>query len=212
MAHGTGQAAVAQHLQRHTLYPVWLRRAGYGTLAATALLVLGAVALGIYFGSAEVGNIFGPISDVLYIGVMVLLIPAVLAVRTLVAGRTGAWFTVMSGVAITGLLITAAGQALLVVGAIPLEASFVTFGVGLALFLAWGVALWVPAFRHGVLPRSVAAWPAAAVVLLVLASIGWFALPQPVGYVLALALGVAALGWLVSLGRLLVAVPDRQEG
>ena len=192
--------------------PERLRAAGYGTTAAIVLVVLGAIALAIYFSSGEVGNVFGPISDIVFIGVMVLLIPAVLATRALVAARTGAWFTVMSVLAIAGLLTTAAGQALLVAGLIPLVVSFATFGIGLALLLLWGVSLWVPAVRQELLPRSVATYPVAAVVLLGLASAGWFALPGAAGYALALALGVAILAWLAALARMLLSAAAAHPG
>ena len=180
-----------------------LRLAGATTAAATVMLALGAVAISLYFGSGEVGNVFGPISDVLFAAFMLLLIPAVLAVRSLGADAGGAWLTPLSGVAIATMIVTAAGQLLLVVGVIDLATSFVAFGIGLAGFMAWGVALAVLALRHGVLPRPVGIWPLVAVVLCLVAPVAWFGLPTEAGYAAALLLGVAVFGWLIALARAL---------
>ena len=180
-----------------------VQAAGASAYAALGFLVLGAAALTAYFGSNNVADPLGPISDVLFVGVAIFLVPPVLAVGKVVDGRAGRWFDLVSWLAIAGLVISGGGQALLVVGLIPLESSFITFGGGLALFLLWGLALWVPAVRLGLLPRAVARWAVAAVVSLVLATVGWFGFPPEVGYTAAGVLGLAMIGWLVSLGRAL---------
>lgn len=180
-----------------------VQSAGASAYAALGFLVLGAAALTAYFGSDNAADAFGPISDVLFVGVAIFLVPPVLAVRGIVGGRAGRWFELVSWLAIAGLAISGGGQVLLVTGLIPLEISFVTFGGGVALFLLWGLALWVPAARLGLLPRAVARWAVAAVVSLVLATVGWFGFPPEVGYLAASVLGLAMIGWLVSLGRAL---------
>lgn len=184
-----------------------VQTAGTSAYAALGFLVLGAAALTAYFGSNNVADPLGPISDMLFVGVAIFLVPPVLAVRKVVDRRAGRWFELVSWLAITGLVISGGGQALLVVGLIPLEISFITFGSGLALFLLWGLALWVPAVRLGLLPRAVARWAVAAVVWLVLATVGWFGFPPEVGYTAAGVLGLAMIGWLVSLGRALRRMP-----
>lgn len=179
------------------------RAAGSSAYAALGFLLLGAAALALFFGSGDVSNPFGPISDALFVGVAILLAPPVRAVQQLVAGRAGRWFDQVSWVAIAGLVISGGGQVLLLAGLIPLGVSFVTFGGGLALFLVWGVALWVPAVRLGLLPASVARWAVLAVAALLLATVGWYAFPPEVGYATAGVLGFAMIAWLVSLGRAL---------
>jgi len=177
--------------------------AGTSVYVALGLLVLGAVALTAYFGSTNVTDPLGPISDVLFVGVVIFLAPPVLAVRSVVGGRAGRRFELISWVAIAGLAISGGGQVLLLAGLIPLEVSFITFGGGLALFLLWGLALWVPAVRLGLLSRAVAGWAVAAAISLVLATVAWFGFPPEVGYAAAAVLGLAMIGWLVSLGRAL---------
>ena len=47
----------------------------------------------------------------------------------------------------------------------------------------------------------------AAVVSLVLATVGWFGFPPEIGYTAAGVLGLAMIGWLISLGRALRRMP-----
>jgi len=179
------------------------RAAGASTYGALGFLILGAAALSLFFGSGDVSNPFGPISDVLFVGVAILLVPPVRAVQQLVDGRAGRWFDLVSWLAIAGLVVSGGGQVLLIAGLIPLGVSFVTFGSGLALFLLWGVALWAPAVRLGILPASVARWAVLSVAALLMATVGWFGFPPEVGYAAAGFLGLAMIAWLLSLGRAL---------
>lgn len=173
--------------------------AGTTLLTAVGTLIASAVALALFFGGA--GAIFGPVNDVLLGITMVLIVPAVLSVRSLAAGRVGAWFAGLSWLALAGLAIVVVGQVLLVLGLIPLATSFVTLGVGFVAFLAWAGGVALLAFRSRLVARSVGWWAIALGVSLLAAAVTWGALPMAAWSVFGLALLVAFTGWLVALGR-----------
>jgi hypothetical protein len=181
-----------------------LRAAGYCLFAAIGTIVIAGVALSLFFSGA--GAIFGPINDLFTAATLVLIIPAVVAVRRLGAGRAGGWLVVVSLATIGGLLLAAAGFVLLVVGAIDLQASFVTFGVGMLPFLAWMAGLAVLSLRDGIIRRSVGWWIVAFALAVVASIVGAFALSMEVlTLTLAPVLLVCLAGVLVSLGRDLLA-------
>lgn len=175
------------------------RFAGASLFVAVGTLVASAVALALFFGGA--GAIFGPINDVLLGITMVLIVPAVLSVKSLGAGRVGGWFTGLSWLALAGLAVVVVGQVLLVTGRIALTTSFATLGVGLVAFLAWAGGVAVLAFRTGLVARSVGWWAAALGVSLLAAAVSWGSLPMATWSIFGLALLVAFTGWLVALGR-----------
>lgn len=175
------------------------RLAGTSLLVAVGTLVASAIALALFFGGA--GAIFGPINDVLLGLTMVLLVPAILSVRALAAGRVGAWFTGVSWLGLAGLAVVVAGQVLLVTGLIPLAASFVTLGVGFVAFLVWAGAVALLALRSGLVARSVGGWAIALGGSLAAAAVTWGVLPMTTWSIFGIALLVAFTGWLVALGR-----------
>jgi hypothetical protein len=205
MSHGVTQTApLDSHGVDSTASPGLLRVAGYGAIAAIFTLAVAGIALALFFGGA--GDIYGPINDLFTAATLVLIIPAIIAIRGLAAGRVGGWLSVVSLAAIGGLLLAAVGFVLLVVGAIDLQASFVTFGLGMLPFLAWIAGLAVLSLRDGIIRRSVGWW-IVAFALAIAASIGGaFVLSMEVlSLTLAPLLLVSLAGVLVSLGRDLLA-------
>lgn len=134
------------------------RVAGTSSWIAVAALVLSGIALALFFGGA--GTFWGPVNDALIVVTAIALIPAVVAVARIV-GQTGApWATILAVAAIAGLVVMATGQALLIVGRLSLDGSYVTGGVGLLPFLAWIVLVAVLSLSAGALPTTVG-WLAA---------------------------------------------------
>jgi len=134
------------------------RVAGTSSWIAVAALVLSGIALALFFGGA--GTFWGPVNDALIVVTAIALIPAVVAVVRIV-GQTGApWATILAVAAIAGLVVMATGQALLIVGRLSLDGSYVTGGVGLLPFLAWIVLVAVLSLSAGALPTTVG-WLAA---------------------------------------------------
>jgi hypothetical protein len=101
-----------------------LRTGGYAAFAIIPLLVAAGVAFWLFLNGA--GPIFGPINDLLVATCLLLLALPVLAIRALAAGDLGAWFDVLTWLALAGLALAVVGQVLLVIGILPLEGSFVT--------------------------------------------------------------------------------------
>lgn len=126
---------------------------------ATATLTVAAVSIGLFFGGA--GYVFGPINDVTTAATLLLIVPAVLAIRRLAGGRVGGWFSVLSILTVAGLALAAGGLLSLVAGLITLNDSFVTGGIGILPFLGWLAAVAVLAVRRRVLTRRVG-WLSAA--------------------------------------------------
>ncbi|MDP8903956.1 MAG: hypothetical protein M3N29_01340 [Chloroflexota bacterium] len=168
---------------------------------AVITLVLSGVALVLFFGG--VGYVFGPINDVLVAATLFLLIPVALAVRRLAAGQAGQWFTVLTWIAIAGMLEAAVGQLLLVVGLISLQTSFLTGAVGIVPVLAWIGGVSYLALRRDVLDRPTGLWGAAFLGTSAVTAVAGPFLPQPVLYAMGFPLAVAAVGFLWSLARAL---------
>lgn len=164
---------------------------------AVITLVLSGVALTLFFGGA--GYVFGPINDVLVAATLLLLIPPALAVKRLAGDRT--WLTVVTWVAIAGMVEAAAGQLLLVVGVIDLQTSFITGGIGILPVLVWIGAVSYLALREGTVSKATGVWGVVFLGTSALAVIGIPVLPQAVLYSLGLPLAVGAVGFLWALGR-----------
>jgi protein-S-isoprenylcysteine O-methyltransferase Ste14 len=102
----------------------------------SAFLATPAVALAMLFWvqfSVTRENRFGVLNDIAVVVALILLILPAIAVGDLLADADG-WFGVLSWIAIAGLVLAALGQVLLISGAISLQTSFVTGGIGIALF------------------------------------------------------------------------------
>lgn len=173
--------------------------ASRSTWLALGTLLLSLVAIVLFFGGA--GFLFGPINDVLVALTLVLLVPAILAVRLLAGGRAGSWFSVLSAVAIAGMIGAAVGQLLLVVGVIDLQTSFLTGGIGVLPFVVWIGAQSYLALRRDVLSRRVGWWGAAFVGLSTVTAVAIPLLPPALLYAMGLPLAVTLSGWLISLAR-----------
>ncbi|CAN5798437.1 hypothetical protein BH24CHL6_BH24CHL6_06880 [soil metagenome] len=177
-----------------------LRMAGYGALLAIVTLIVAGVALALFFGGA--GDLFGPINDIFTALTLLLLVPAILAVRRLGSGVVGDWFTWLSVLTIGGLLLAAAGFILLVVRVIELQTSFLTFGLGILPFMAWVAALAYVSLRHGLLSRTVGWWVVAFLAVTVLSLVALPFMPMfLISVTLAPAVFVTLGGGLIALGR-----------
>src|SRR5581483_7841007 len=101
---------------------------GSALLATPALLLAGPF-LALFFGGR--GAWFGPLNDFFTAVCLLLLVPPALALLTAVGGQAGVWFTIVSWLAIAGMVLAGAGQLLLIVRVISLRTSFITGGTGL---------------------------------------------------------------------------------
>lgn len=165
---------------------------------AVITLVLSGVALTLFFGGVH--YVFGPINDVLVAATLFLLIPPALALRQVTDDRAGAWFTVVTWLAIAGMVEAAAGQLLLVAGVIDLQTSFVTGGIGIVPVLVWIGAVSYLAVGNGVVDRQVGWWGNGFLVTSLVATVGIPVLPQPVLYALGVPIAITAVGFIWSLG------------
>ena len=148
-------------VQSEALY----RAAGVSGIIALIALVVSAVALALFFGGA--GQIYGPINDVFVAITMLALLLPILAVDGVAGPQTGLWLRVVTVAALTGAVLAAVGQVLLVAGVIDLETSFITGALGIVPVLIWIVALIVVSLPLGILPASIG-WLAAAAMALIL--------------------------------------------
>lgn len=180
-----------------------MRAAGYSAAAALVSLILSGITIALFFGGA--GSVFGPLNDLFTALALGFLVLPVVALWMLVRDDAGAWFGIVSLLALVGIAVGAGGQVLLVLGAIPLETSFVTGGIGIVPVLAWAAALAWESFRSPALSDLVGWTTAVALGLAALTAVG-SALTTGVGlWILSGALLVALSGWLVSLSSDLLA-------
>jgi hypothetical protein len=171
--------------------------AAASALAAIGALLVAGITIALFFGGA--GDYWGPVNDVFSALALLLLVPVMLAVLRLAPDDIGPWFALITYAAIAGALLGAAGQVILVLGGISLQASFVTGGIGLMPILAWGIGLAVLVFSRDML-SVVVGWLLVGVLLsaVLLTVVSQFA-PWPViaaGGVITLALLIA---WLATL-------------
>jgi hypothetical protein len=174
-----------------------IRIAGYSTAGAIVSLILAGISIGLFFGGA--GQFWGPINDMFTALTLVLLAPAVVAVYLLARAETGPWFGVVTVVALVGLTIAAVGQLLLVVGAITLQSSFITGGIGILPILVWAVALSAVIFSTDVFPTQVGWLLVSVLALTALTTIASFTVTGAPVVVASVALLIALVGWLGSL-------------
>jgi hypothetical protein len=173
------------------------RAAGLSGVVALVALVVAAVTIALFFGGA--GQVFGPINDLFVAIMMIALIVPILAVDRLATGQAGLWLRIVSVGAITGAVLIAVGQLLLVVGVIDLETSFVTGGLGIIPVLVWMVALIVLAVPLGILPSSVGWLAGATIALIVVGSLVTFVTTGPIAWAAWIAVGVVLVVWLADL-------------
>ncbi len=128
-----------------------LRAGGYAAFSIIPLLIASGIAFWLFLNGA--GAIFGPINDLLVAVSLALLALPVLAHpldrrparRAVVRRRQRCSRS-------SGIAVAAVGQVLLVLGVIPLEASFVTGGLGILPVLVWALAVGIIAGRIDALP------------------------------------------------------------
>jgi hypothetical protein len=170
---------------------------------AMGTLIASMVAIALYFGGA--GDYWGPINDILVAATVLLLLPAIAAVRRL-AAHAGEWLTLLSVAAGAGAVVIAGGQVALGLGLIDLETSFLTGSLGILPLLAWAGGTAELALRGRTLDRSVGWW---AIALLVTVLVTAVALPSTsmdtptASLIFGGPLLVTLLGWMVSLSRTL---------
>jgi hypothetical protein len=178
------------------------RAAGLSGVVALVALVVAAVTIALFFGGA--GQVFGPINDVFVAIMVIALILPILAVDRLAVGQAGLWLRIVSVGAITGAVLVAVGQLLLVVGVIDLETSFVTGGLGIIPVLVWIVALIVLAVPLGILPSPVGWLAGGAIALIVVGSLVTFVTTGPIAWAAWIAVGVILALWLANLSASLL--------
>ncbi|MEO6059163.1 MAG: hypothetical protein ABIQ05_04220, partial [Candidatus Limnocylindria bacterium] len=79
-----------------------VRAAGYSAYAAIATLIVAAVTIALFLGGA--GQFWGPVNDVFVSLTTLLLILPVLGILLLAGDQAGWWFSILSWLAIAGLL------------------------------------------------------------------------------------------------------------
>jgi len=170
------------------------RISSWASWVALVALVIAAVTITLFFAGA--GAFWGPLNDVFDVVVLVALVFPVLAIDRLAGPAAQPWLKIVTVAAIAGLILAAAGEALLVIGVIDL---YVTGGVGIIPFLAWLIALAIITLGRGILPPSIG-WLA----------VGFFVLSVAVVFVSALTLGpplwIAAVALLLVMGGLFAAL------
>ncbi|OGO59525.1 MAG: hypothetical protein A2V85_09320 [Chloroflexi bacterium RBG_16_72_14] len=179
-----------------------LRAGGLSAIAAIVALIVSGITVALFFGGA--GSYWGPVNDLATAVTLVALLLPVVAVDRLARLQAGIWLDVVTVAAIAGIVLAAVGQLLLVAGAIDLETSFVTGGVGIVPVFAWLAAVAILALGLGVLPAHVG-WLALGVIVLsagltVIAGAG----TGPTMWIAAVALLAVLAGWMASLGMTLL--------
>lgn len=173
------------------------RLAGVSSWIALVALVLSGIALALFFGGA--GQFWGPVNDGLIVITAIALLPTVIAVARLAGERGAPWVTIVSAAAFAGLILIAVGQALLIVGVLTLEGSYVTGGLGVIPFIAWIVMIAVLALGAGVISTTTG-WLAVAALVGIVAFSAIAAVTQgPVLWAGGVALLVAISAWLAGL-------------
>ncbi len=175
-----------------------VRAAGYSAYAAIATLIVAAVTIALFFGGA--GQFWGPVNDVFVSLTTLLLILPVLGILLLAGDQAGWWFSILSWLAIAGLLLVAVGQLLLVVGAISLNTSFLTGGIGITPFLLWALATVWTAWTFGVPSMMVGFLLAGVLVMSALTTAVSLALPGLATGIVGAALTLALCAWMAALG------------
>ena len=172
----------------------------YLAAGISALLSIPALLLAGLFGALFFlgrGERYGPLNDVFFALMLLLLILPAIAVNDLAGGQTGGWLDIVTWLAVGGMVVGAGGQVLLVARVISLQTSFITGGVGIAPVLAWMASLAFISLRNGV-PTPGVGW-ATVVSLAPMVSVGVISL-LPVKMAIKLSsaavLTLALVAWL----------------
>ena len=186
-------------METNPLFQVYGWMAYLGAAATVLTFVTG-----ILFFS--IGKPFGKINDILSVFQVLLMVPlAVMFVQLLPAStRTLALLAALLG--ISGMLISAFGQSLLVFGRIDFEGSQRFFPAGAAIGV-WLIATCSLAAGHGQLPHLLA-WVgilAGAGYIATVIGFLWGGQQSVLFYIGALVLGIGYPVWAIWLGRLLLA-------
>lgn len=175
-----------------------LRVGGYAAFSIIPVIIASGIAFWLFLNGA--GEIFGPINDLLTVLCLALLALPVVAIRAIAADHVGSWFDVVTALALVGIALAAVGQLLLVLGVIPLQASFVTGSLGILPVLVWVVAVGIIAGRIDALPDQLGWMTLALFAMIVVVGIGSAVLPGPAVTVVSLGLLAALAGWLIVVG------------
>ncbi len=138
------------------------RLATWSTWLSLVTLVISGVALVIFF--AGPGEPFGSINDACVAIALIALVPAILAVDRLAGDHISPWVRIVTIAAVTGVVLAAVGNVLLILRVITLQDSFISGGLGILPVLAWLVLVVVLSIGIGSLPVGVG-WLAIAVLL-----------------------------------------------
>jgi len=176
------------------------RAAGLSAVVALVALVVSAVALALFFAGA--GQVFGPINDILITVTLVALVLPILAVDRAAGAQTGFWLRIVTVGAIAGALLAAVGQLMLVVGAIDLQTSFVTGGLGIIPVLIWIAALVILSVPLGVLPGSIGWLASAAIALIAVGAVVGSVTTGPPAWVAWAAVVIVLAAWLGNLAAI----------
>ena len=180
------------------LYPA----AGASAVVSLIALVVSGVALALFFGGA--GAFWGPVNDMFLVVTVLALILPILAVDRLAAEQGAGWMRLVSIAAIIGAILIAVGQTALVIGALSLEGSFVTGGIGFIPIVGWLVALAILSLGSGALPPLVG-WAAVAVLVLIgVEALVTAVAMGPLVWIASIALLVALVAWLWALSSTLL--------
>jgi hypothetical protein len=185
--------------------PDLYRLAGPSTWLALVALVLSGIALALFFGGA--GEYWGPVNDALVVVTAMALIPVVLAVSRIAGERGGPWVVILTALTVAGLLVIAVGQTLLIVGALSLDGSYVTGGVGILPFLGWMLLVAVLALGERMLPASIGWLAIGSIAAIVVVSVMAVVTSGPLPWMATVGLVVILMAWLASLARAFGPVP-----
>jgi len=144
----------------------------------SAFLAIPALLLALVFGALFFlgrGRHYGPLNDIASAALLLLLIPPAIAINDLI-GSDPAWFAAVTWIAIAGMVIAAVGQVLLVLGAISLNTSFITGGIGFLPVVAWLMALTYLSLGNGT-PSAGMGWSMLVGLILIAALVVLFRLP-----------------------------------
>jgi hypothetical protein len=173
------------------------RLASLSSWIALVALVLSGIALALFFG--EAGEFWGPVNDAFIVVTAIGLVLPVVAVSRLAADQGAPWVTIVTIVALAGLVLIAVGQALLIVGRLSLDGSYVTGGIGIVPVLAWIVLVAILSLGSGVLPSTVGWLAVATLAAIVIVSIVAAVTRGPILGVVSVALLITVSAWLASL-------------
>jgi hypothetical protein len=126
--------------------------------ALSTLLAIPALWLAIYFGVMffqKRSEKYGALNDIFSAITLLLLVLPALILNNLIGYQVGGWFSLITWLAVAGILIASMGQFLLVAKIISLQASFITGSLGFIPLLVWLVSIAVVSIGHGAIPLTI---------------------------------------------------------